>query len=65
MKRIDLGSFHGEQHANGVIGYDYAEQSWVDTRPGASRDANYPKGSASNPLDDLPPNRRIIETPKS
>lgn len=49
-RMIQKGQFRGDQYADGVIGYDYGRQVWIDTRPGAERDPAMPAGSASNPL---------------
>ena len=50
MLPIHIGDFHGEQHPDGVIGFDYRRQVWVDTRPTCERDYAFRPGSASNPL---------------
>lgn len=53
IRDIERYAFRGIEYPDGVVGFDYEAQAWIDTRPTAERDTQYPAGSASNPLPDL------------
>lgn len=54
-RELKVGEFRGYITANGyVFGFDYASQCWIDNRPLCHRDTSYSRGSASNPISELP-----------
>lgn len=61
MERKEM-TIRGDYRQDGTfIGFDYASQCWIDTGS-TERDTSAKPGSASNPLHELPADRRQCQS---